>query len=193
MRTVTSLKSAALSVAMLVALVATPVAALAQSAGQIATINIQAILSDSAAAKSAKSQIEGKQKEYEGELKRLSETLRKEEQAIKEQLSLLSPDAAEAKKKEFLTKMGDAQKSQVDKTKRLEAAHADALGKIQDGVMKIVQGIAQSRGVKVVIPTNSLLYATPDLDITKEVLAQLDKDLPSVKINFAAPAPAQKK
>lgn len=191
MRTITSLKLASLSLAMLVAVAAAPVAALAQTANQIATINIQAILTDSAAAKSAKSQIEGKRTEYQNELKKLSESIRKEEQGIKEQASLLSPEALEQKKKDFVAKANEAQKSQIDKTERLAAANNQALGTIQDSVNKIVQNIVKSKGVKVVIPTNNLLYATPDLDITKEVLAQLDKDLPTVKVNFAAPAAAK--
>jgi len=191
MRTITSLKLASLSLAMLVAVAAAPVAALAQTANQIATINIQAILTESAAAKSAKSQIEGKRNEYQNELKKLSESIRKEEQGIKEQASLLSPEALEQKKKDFVAKANEAQKSQIDKTERLAAANNQALGTIQDSVNKIVQNIVKAKGVKVVIPTNNLLYATPDLDITKEVLAQLDKDLPTVKVNFAAPAAAK--
>lgn len=192
MRMYTSLKLATLSLAMLAAVALSPVAALAQTANQIATINIQAILSDSAAAKSAKSQIDAKRNEYQSELKKLSETIRKEEQGIREQASLLSPEALEQKKKDFVTKANDAQKSQIDKTERLAAANNQALGTIQDAVSKIVQNIVKAKGLKVVIPSNNLLYATPDLDITKEVLTQLDKDLPSVKVNFAAPAAAPK-
>lgn len=195
MRTVTYLKLASLSLALVAVAALAPVAALAQTAtgNGIATINIQAILTDSAAAKSAKSQIESKRTEYQNDLKKLTETLRKEEQAIKEQSSLLSPEAFEQKKKEFVAKANDAQKSQIDKSERLSAANNQALGTIQDAVSKIVQNIVKTKGAKVVIPTNNLLYATPDLDITKEVLAQLDKDLPSVKVNFSAPASAAAK
>lgn len=187
MRTVNSFKIASLSLAMLAAVLLTPAAALADATG-IATINIQAILSNSAAAKSAKQQIDAKRDEYQNELKKIEDTLRKEEQAIAEQRSLLSPEALEQKANEFRTKLTNAQKNVQEKRERLGDANNQALGSIQDAVLKIVEGLVKSKGIKVVIPTNNLLYATPDLDITKEVLAQLDKDLPSVKVNFTAPA-----
>jgi outer membrane protein len=182
-------KIACFSLASLAAATFAPVAAWAETAAnQIATINIQSILTNSAAAKSAKSQIEAKRNEYQNELKKIEDSLRKEEQAIKEQRSLLSPEALDQKSKEFSTKMNNAQQTQLDKRNRLAEANNQALGSIQDAVLKIVEGMVKNKGIKVVIPTNNLLYATPDLDITKEVLAQLDKDLPTVKVNFNAPA-----
>lgn len=182
MRTIKTLKIALLSLLLLAAPVATP--ALAADATGIVTINIQAILSNSKAAKSAKTQIEAKRDEYQAELKKLEDSLRKEEQAIREQRSLLSPEAMEAKAKEFSGKMTAAQKSEQDKRERLAEAHNQALASIQDSLLKIVQDIIKTKGAKVVIPTNNLLFATPDLDITQEALTRLDKDLPSVKVNF---------
>lgn len=182
MRTFLSIKVALLSLLLL----ATP--AVAADATGIATINIQAILSNSLAAKSAKKQIEAKRDEYQAELKKLEDSLRKEEQSIREQRSLLSPEAMEAKAKEFSTKMTEAQKNEQDKRERLTEAHNQALGSIQDALLKIVQDIMKTKGAKVVIPTNNLLYATPDLDITQEALTRLDKDLPSVKVNFTTAA-----
>lgn len=67
MRTVRIIQKFAAPLCVAAALVLSPVAAFAQ---EIVTINIQSILSDSAAAKSAKSQIDSKRNQYQNELKK---------------------------------------------------------------------------------------------------------------------------
>lgn len=158
-----------------------PVAAWAQD---IVTINIQTILRDSAAAKSAKTQIDSKRGQYQSELKKIEEKLRKEDQSLAEKRSILSPEALEQEKRKFAQQVTEAQKDVQEKRERLGEAYNEAVGEIQESVMKIVEKMAKDRGFKVVIPTNNLVYATSDLDITKEVLTQLDKDLPKVDIKF---------
>lgn len=187
------IKTGIFSLACLTVAFALPAQAETPTGGQIATVNIQSILSNSAAAKSAKSQIEAKLNEYQNETKKMETSLRKEEASFKEQRNLLSPEALKQKEEELRNKVNSAQKNQLEKRNRLAEANNQALGDIQDAVMKIVENLVKNKGIKVVIPTNNLLYATPDLDITKEVLAQLDKDLPSVKINFNAAPQSDKK
>jgi Skp family chaperone for outer membrane proteins len=153
-------------------------------AAEIVTINIQSILSDSAAAKSAKKLIDSKRDQYQAQLKKIEDNLRKEDQSLSEKRSILSPEALEQEKRKFAQQVTEAQKEVQDKRERLGEAYNEAVGEIQESVMKIVANMAKERGFSVVIPTNNLVYATPQLDITKEVLAQLDKDLPKVDIKF---------
>lgn len=181
MRTVRIIKTFIAPLCLVGALALAPVSAFA---AEIVTINIQSILADSSAAKDAKSQIDAKRNQYQNELKKIEEKLRKEDQTLAEQRSLLSPEALEGKKREFAQQVTNAQKEVQEKRERLGEAYNDAVGDIQGAVMKIVADMAKQRGFKVVIPTNNLVYATPDLDITQEVLTQLNKDLPKVSISF---------
>lgn len=166
-----------------------PAPAMAQ---EFATINIQAILRDSAAAKSTKAQIDAKREQYQGELRKIEDKLQKEDQALAEQRSLLSPEALKEKQKEFSAKITEAQKELQEKRLRLDAAYGKALNDIQEAVLEIVEEMAADKGYQVVMPTSQLLYAVPGLDITQTVLAQLDKDLPKVEIDFNAPLPSGK-
>lgn len=166
-----------------------PAPAMAQ---EFATINIQAILRDSAAAKSTKAQIDAKREQYQGELRKIEDKLQKEDQALAEQRSLLSPEALKEKQKEFSAKITEAQKELQEKRLRLDAAYGKALNDIQEAVLEIVEEMAAEKGYQIVMPTSQLLYAVPSLDITQTVLAQLDKDLPKVEIDFNAPLPSGK-
>lgn len=181
MRTVHTIKNILAPLCIVAALALTPVAAFAQ---EIVTINIQSILRDSAAAKSAKTVIDSKRDQYQAELKKIEDKLRKDDQSLSEKRSILSPEALEQEKRKFAQQVTDAQKDVQDKRERLGEAYNEAVGEIQASVMKIVASMAQQRGFKVVIPTNNLVYATPELDITNDVLTQLDKDLPKVDIKF---------
>jgi outer membrane protein len=182
MRTVQTFKTLLAPLCLMAALVLAPVAA--SAADEIATINIQSILRDSAAAKSAKSIIDSKRDQYQAELKKIEDQLRKDDQSLAEKRSILSPEALEQEKRKFVQQVTDAQKDVQEKRERLGEAYNEAVGDIQEAVMKIVESMAKERGFKVVVPTNNLVYATSDLDITKDVLAQLDKDLPKVDIKF---------
>lgn len=181
MRILQSIKSFAVPFCLATLVAFSPVAAVAQ---EIVTINIQSILRDSAAAKSAKTVIDNKRNQYQAELKKIEDQLRQQDQSLAEKRSILSPEALEQEKRKFVQQVTEAQKEVQDKRERLGEAYNDAVGDIQEAVMRIVERMAKERGFKVVIPTNNLVYATPELDITRDVLAQLDRDLPKVDIKF---------
>ena len=77
-------------------------------------------------------------------------------------------------------------------TKRaaLDNALFGASNEIQKKVLDIVSSIAKQRGYTLVLPSSQLLYADPKLDITADVLSQLNSALPKVNVSFKAPAAA---
>lgn len=181
MFTLNRLKTLVAPLALVAAMVITPAVA---EAGEIATINVQKILAESSAAKSAKKQIDTKREQYQKELKDLETRLQKEEKALMEQKSLLAPDALAKKQQEFAAEVGKAQQEVQKKRERLGEAYNSAVSDIQKAVIKIVEKLAKERNFKMVVPTNNVVYATSDLDITNDVLVQLDKDLQKVTISF---------
>lgn len=155
-----------------------------RAADSVAVINIQDIMRDSLAAKSVKKKLEAKQKSFQSEMTKKEKDLQTKERALAKQRGTLSPAEFEKKVKSFRDAAAKAQRDVQAKKTKLDKAFADSLATIQKTVVGIVEGIAKERGVKVVMPTSQLLYADPSLDITKEVLGKLNKQLPSVKVNF---------
>lgn len=151
---------------------------------KIAVVNIQEIMRDSTAAKSVREQLDSKQKAYRAEMEKQETSLRKEEQELAKQRSVLAADAFEKKLREFQTKFTSAQKDVQTKKGALDNAFGQALNDIQKAVYDIVSGLAKERGYTVVVPTSQLLYAEPGLDISKEVLEKLNKQLPKVSVKF---------
>ncbi len=150
----------------------------------VAVINIQDIMRDSLAAKSVKKKLEAKQKSFQNEMTQRENALKKQENGIASQRGKLSPAEFEKKVKGFQQSAVKAQREVSTKKAKLDKAFADSLASIQNTVVSITKSIAKQRGLKVVMPTSQLLYADPSLDITKEVLGQLNKKLPSVQVKF---------
>jgi Skp family chaperone for outer membrane proteins len=160
----------------------------ALAASSIATVNIQQVMHDSTAAKSVREQLESKQKTFQAQMSRKEDALHAEEVELKRQQAVLSPDAFDKKVKDFRIKAAAAEKEVEAKRKALINAEGSASMKIQKVLFDVVKSIAQQKGYSVVIPTPSLLYADPSLDITPEVLKQFNATLPSVTVSFDAPA-----
>lgn len=170
---------------------AVAVAAPSYSADSIAFVNVQEIMRDSTAAKSAKEQIDAKTKTFQAEMNKKEESLRSEEQDLTKQKSVLAPDAFDKKVKDFRAEASKAQKDAQAKRYQLDDATQTSLHEIEKTVFEIVKKIATDRGYTVVLPTSELLYADTKLDITQEVLGKLNAELPKVSVKFKA-APADK-
>ena len=72
----------------------------------------------------------------------------------------------------------DAQKKQD----QLQAALAAANGELSKAVTEIIPGIVKSHGANIVLDASVLPKADPNLDITGEVIKQLDQKLTTVKL-----------
>lgn len=170
----------------LVVVVMTCTAPLSAQALSIASVDMQRVMAEAKAAKSAKSQLEAKQKEFQADVSRIENDLQKQDQELAKQRSLLSADAFKTKLEEFRTKATAAQKDVQSKRVRLRRAFEMSIVTIQKKVTEIIASIAQEKGYDLVIPQAQAIYAKPELDITEEVLGKLDSALPSMKVDFGS-------
>lgn len=159
-----------------------PVAA--AEGNMIAVVNIQQVMHDSSASKSASEQLESKQKSFQAELKKKDEALQKEEKELTKQKGVLSKEAFEEKTRAFRNKVTDIQKEVQSKKSLLDNAYARALNDIQTVINDIISDLAKEKGFSVAVPTSQLLYADNKLDITAEVKDRLNKKLPKLEVKF---------
>jgi outer membrane protein len=156
----------------------------ADDKAMIAVVNIQQIMKDSSAAKSASDQLEKKQKSFQAELTKKDEALQKEDKELGKQRGVLSKEAFEEKTAAFRKKVTDVQKEVQSKKATLDNAYARALNDIQKAVTEIIADMAKEKGFIIAIPTSQILYTDDKLDISKDVLERLNKKLPKLDIKF---------
>lgn len=150
----------------------------------VAVLNIQEIMRESLAAKAIRQKLESKQKSFQSELSQKEQELQEKERTLAKQRSVLTGEEFEKRVKDFRAQATKAQRDVQTKKAKLDKAFAEALASIQKSVTSIVADMAKEKKFSVVMPTSQLLYADPALDITDQVLTELNKRLPTVNVNF---------
>jgi outer membrane protein len=145
-----------------------------------AVIDYQRILKDAAAAKSIREQIEARRKAYQDEINQEEQRLREADQSFAKQRSLLTPEALAEKRRDFEKEVVDVQRLVQERRRALDRASAIALNEVKKALIDIVTGIAEERGFNVVLAASEVLFFASEIDITGEVLAKLDGQLPEV-------------
>jgi len=155
----------------------------------IMVVDVQQLLQNSKAAKMVRSQIEAKRSEYAKDISHQEEGLRQERDTLQRQQATLTPEALNAKGREFQQKVNDLDRTVQSKRQALEKSNADALEKIQQSMLKIITAIAKDRKVNLVFQRAELVLFDQQFDVTDEVLQKLDEDLPTLTVEFVQPAP----
>jgi len=154
----------------------------------IMVVDVQALLQNSKSAKMVRQQIEQKRAEYAKEISHQEETLRQERDTLQRQQASLSADALNQKGREFQQKVNDLDRNVQSKRQSLERSNAEALEKIQEVMLKIITDIAKDRKANLVFQRSELVLFDQNFDVTDEVLRKLDEQLPTLTVNFVAPA-----
>ena len=185
------LPSAAMAAALLTA-GALPAPALAQSApaATIVVVDIERVVSQSAAGKQAMNEIQGKVTTLQTRANALQGQLKTEADAIQAgqaNKSLAGP-ALETRVKAFGEKQQSAQQEVGRLENEIQRSRQFVLQQISEGVGPIVSQIMKERGANIALPKGATLQHAPALDVTAEVISRLDKSLPKVS---TTPPPAQ--
>jgi outer membrane protein len=183
MRTRTLLHAAALTVA--AAMYAFPAHARAEQ--KIAYVDLQRALNEIEEGKAAKANLK---REFDQKQKMLDEKkaefdkLRGE---FEKQAMVMSEQARKDRQSELERKGGELQGFFVQLQKDLSEREREATRGIFDKMHAIVREIADAEGVSMVIQAEALVYATPSLDITNELVRKYNAR------HKAGAAPAAKK
>jgi len=169
--------------------------AAAPPALHVLVVDVQSLLQHATSAKTVRQQIEQKRNEFQKEMSHQDEQLRQERDALLRQQSSLSAEAYNQKVRDFQPKLNAFDRDMQGKRQVLEKANAEALEKIQEAMLKIINDIAKEHKANLVLQRSELVLFDPAFEVTDAVLQKLDEQLPTLTVTFAAPvasnAPAQ--
>jgi Skp family chaperone for outer membrane proteins len=151
-------------------------------APSIAVMDVQRIIRDSAAAKSVRPQARKLRSEFQKDVRRQQDELRKAEQKLAQQRTILSPKAFAKKRRDFETHARQAQRDVQARKQVLESAFSAAMEKVRRALIIVAQELAKERKVNIVLPKSVVFLSIKNLDLSKQALERLDKKLPSVKV-----------
>lgn len=152
-------------------------AAMAADAMKIGYVDLQKALNMSAAGKAAKEKMKAKFKDYDADVQKKQEELKKLKDDLEKQAMLLSAEARAAKERDYQQKVKDYQRLTKDIQEELQQTDADFTRKILEEIFKVVQQIGKQEGYTLVLEKteSSILYASDGIDMTDRVIQAFDR------------------
>ena len=158
-------------------------AAVAQSIpSSIAVVNFEQVLATSTAPKSIREQVQVKRDAYRKEVQKEEADLRKSNQELAQKQTLLSQDAFKEERRKFEQKVLAVQKKVQEKNLNLQKSQTAAQDKVKKALRKVVLEIAQKKGYALVLRRAQTVVVADQMDITKIVVSELNKQLPTIKV-----------
>lgn len=154
---------------------------------KVAVLDVQRILREAKSMKNIRDQIGALRKTYQEEIEKLQADLRTANEEVRRKRSILSPEAFDEERRKFDQRVAEVQRIVQQRNQQLDRANADAVVQVQKAYNEIVLELANERAYGLIFRKSATIIVHPPIEVTPEVLARLDKRLPTVKV-VAPPA-----
>jgi len=160
-------------------------------AAVVVVINSERVFGECNACKAANTQLQSQITALQTRAQQLGAPLQTEADAIRTAAGGKEPDAAlKIRITALQTKQTQAQQELANSEQTIQRNRAYVGQQIQTALNPIIQKVMSARGANFAIDVQATLAIGPGVDVTNDVLAQLNTALPSVNVT-APPPPAQ--
>ena len=153
----------------------------------IAVLDVQQVLRRAVAAKRIRKVMEVRRKKFEEEISEERLQLQGEENQLRKQSTILSPEAMNNKRRVLENKVSDLRRKAEQKRGILNRAFNGATRELRQEIAKVLADLMKERNITITLARKAVLVFDQRLSVTEEVLKRLDKNLPNVKIDFKNP------
>lgn len=167
-----------------------PAPAAAPVAPIIVIIDFDRIMQESKAGKSIQGQMQQRVATYQKTFAQQESDLNNSRQELARLQSTLGQEAFEAKVKDFQARVADTQQKAQQAEASLSQGQGQAIQKVREETRRILADVMKERGANIVIAAAAAPLFDPRFDVTETVMGRLDNRLPSVTVDFTAPAAA---
>gem|GEM_PF-829031 len=150
----------------------------------IAVLDVQLVMRRAAAAKGINTAMEARRKAFEEEIAAEREVLKDEEQKLRKQGTILSPEAMNEKRRVLENKISDLRRKAEQRRGILNRAFTGATRKLRSEIAKVLAEIMSERKITLTLARKAVLVFDQRLSVTDEVLKRLDENMPNVTIDF---------
>ncbi|USG59611.1 OmpH family outer membrane protein [Sneathiella marina] len=150
----------------------------------IGIIDIRLIMQKLSVVQDINVQVKSLEEKIKAEFKERESKLKTEKDQIERQKVLVTPKIYAQKQKEFNLKAKGFRREIDEKSRRLQQARAIALTDVRESMIPLAQVIMNKYGATVVFDQNEILFADQSLDLTPEVIEELNKKLSKVVVKM---------
>ncbi len=166
-------------------LLASPLKA-AEDPLKVAVVDVDKLMQASKSAKQLIAELEKQRAKFQEEVSKHETKLRELEKKLVEEQKKLSPDEFNKKREEFERQVAQVQEKVGKRREQLEQAFSESREEIQKAILKLVVEVSDKNKYTLVIPRSVVIFRADHLEITDNILKQLDEKLP--KVNFKVPS-----
>ncbi len=149
---------------------------------KIAVIDIEGVLRRAKVVKNIGEQIKTYRTEFQTEIQKEEEQLRKDRQELKRQQNIVSKEVFDGQLKEFEEKLTNIQKLLQVRGRELERVQAEAKNAVRKKMEEIVTEVANKNDLTLIMRTDQLVFWAQPLDISLMTLEKLDKIMPTYTV-----------
>lgn len=156
----------------------TPPAAASASVTKVGFVDIQRVLARSSAGVAAREQLEKEKAAMQRQVDAQRGDIEKLRDELEKKGQLLSADARRDKQEQLERKVRDARRLVDDLQGTLQKKEEALLAKVLQDVSGLIQKVGKERGYGLVLERqrSSILYASPESDLTDDVLRAYDDE-----------------
>ena len=155
----------------------------ASGAMRIAYIDVQRVLARSSSGVAAREQLEREKTVMQREMDGKRVELEKLRDELEKKGPLMAADARREKQEQYERKRRDAARQMDDFQKELEKKEQMLLQRVLQELSGVIDKVGKERGYYLIVEKRgaSVLYASPDADLTDEIIRAYDQQAPGKK------------
>lgn len=176
----------------LILLLCAPIPAFAQAKiaenPVIAVLDVQHVMRKAKAAQKIRKDVDVRRKKIEAQIGDEQKKLKAEERKLRQQRAILAPDAVTQKQRDLERRYRELRRKADAVGGGFNRAVTIAMGKLRKEMAKVITQVMKEKGINLTLARAAVLVFDEKLNISKDVLARLDKKIPHIKVDFEAAA-----
>lgn len=160
-------------------------------AAVVVVVDSDRVYRECTACRTAQTQLQGQVTALQGRQQTLTNQLRPEGTAIQTAIQALNgraPDAALRARAEAFQKRQETANQELSRSQQnIQSIQANVLRQINERLRPAINQVMAARGANLAVDTGASLAHSPGLDVTPDVLAALNRALPSVTLTPLPP------
>jgi len=154
----------------------------------IAVMNEERVLRESAAGQHIRSRMQEIAQEIDAELTAMGQPIQQETERLNAETASMTPQAVQ-QRPDLMQRIEalNQQAQQFELARRarqqeIVQTERQAMRPIYDALGPILEAVVEERGIDILVDRANLVFASPDFDISQEVINRLDQQVPTVTV-----------
>ncbi len=148
----------------------------------IAVMDMIAVRGRAKAFKNLRKQISSYREKLKKDARLEDTDLQKANRELARQRAILTPAAFSEERKKFEARVGKAQQDLQERWRTLKDVEQEAEAKILTALQQTTVKVAQNKDLILILRKQAIIFWADTLDVTSDIIARLDKKMPSVKV-----------